>query len=63
MSEYSGMYHECRELVFVLLGLRFQILEIKVAIRVRLYRDDLETGHDCRLVNSCQLRYVRDRCK
>lgn len=51
MYGYSGTYHECRELVLVLLSLRLQILEIKVAIRVRLHRDDLEASHDCRLLN------------
>lgn len=51
MNEYSGTYHECRELVLVLLSLRLQILKIEVAIRMRLHRNDLQAGHDCRLVN------------
>lgn len=51
MLETSGAatYHERGEVILVLLSLGAEVLKVEVAIRMRLDRDNLETGHDGRL--------------
>lgn len=39
-------YHERCEVILVLLGLDAKVFKVEVAVRMRLDRDNLETGHD-----------------